>query len=68
MNISALLYEKRNLVFELWNKQIILKARVLAETIGIEEIKNKTRTTLECLIDIVSGIGIKVPQCSVKVK
>lgn len=52
MNIATVLSENRNKIYELWNKQIILQARALAEAVGIEEIKNKTRIMLDCVIEM----------------
>lgn len=48
--IATILSENKNDIFELWNKQLILRARSLVEQIGVEEIKTRTREILNYFI------------------
>lgn len=48
--IAAVLLEKQDDIFELWNKQIILRAKALAEIVGLDEIKSRTRAMTDHFI------------------
>lgn len=50
--ISALLSKNRNKVFELWNQQLIIKAKSLVEIVGLDETKTRTQSMLEHFINI----------------
>ena len=52
--LASVLSEKRGLISELWEKQLIVGARALVEAVGIDEIKNKTRIMPEYLIEFLS--------------
>jgi rsbT co-antagonist protein RsbR len=48
--IAKILSKKQDNIFELWNKQIILRAKTLAEIVGVDEIKNRTRNMIDLFI------------------
>lgn len=49
--LISVLSENRSLISELWDKQLIIRARSLVEAIGIDEIKSKTRMMPAYLIE-----------------
>lgn len=51
-NLAELLSKKRDRIFDLWNRQLILRTKSLIEIIGLEEIKTVTRNMLEQFIAV----------------
>ncbi len=49
--ISTLLSKNRNKIFDLWNQQLIIKAKSLVETVGLDETKTRTHSMLEHFIN-----------------
>ncbi|MDM8514832.1 STAS domain-containing protein [Desulfobacterales bacterium HSG16] len=50
--VSLLLSKHREKIFELWNKQLILRARSLVEAVGIDETKQMTLDILGHFINV----------------
>jgi rsbT co-antagonist protein RsbR len=49
--LISVLSENRSLISELWDKQLIIRARSLVEAVGIDEIKSKTEVMPKYLIE-----------------
>lgn len=51
--VSLLLSKNQEKIFDLWNKQIILRAKSLVEALGIDETRKMTMNILEHFINVV---------------